>query len=158
MSLTAPRTRSVAFGRAGLVAVLVIALDLLSKHLVRVDMAMGEEHKLVLGIKLVRWRNDGVAFGILSGGGAAVLVFTFAALGVLVGYLALRPGRRWLWVPTGLLVGGAIGNLIDRLAHGAVTDFIKLPAWPAFNVADSAITVGMVLLILVIEVAARHGS
>ena len=55
----------------------------------------------------------------------------------------MRPTRPWLWLPTGLLVGGAIGNLIDRLAHGSVIDFIKLPAWPAFNVADMSITFGV---------------
>ena len=56
---------------------------------------------------------------------------------------------------TGLLIGGALGNLIDRLAHGAVTDFIKLPAWPAFNVADMAITFGVLALLWVLE-GPRH--
>ena len=66
-----------------------------------------------------------------------------------------------LWLPTGLLVGGAIGNLIDRLSHGSVTDFIKLPFWPAFNVADMAITFGVLALLYVLEgprKAARAGS
>ena len=56
------------------------------------------------------------------------------------------PTGRWLWIPTGMLVGGAIGNLIDRIANGAVTDFIKLPHWPAFNVADMSITFGVLAL------------
>ena len=64
-----------------------------------------------------------------------------------------RCGRTapWLWLPTGLLIGGALGNLIDRLADGAVTDFIKLPLWPAFNVADMAITFGVLALLYVLE-------
>ena len=56
-----------------------------------------------------------------------------------------------LWLPTGMLVGGALGNLIDRIANGAVTDFIKLPHWPAFNVADICITVGVFVLLWVLE-------
>ena len=56
-----------------------------------------------------------------------------------------------MWLPTGLLVGGAAGNLIDRIRLGSVTDFIKLPHWPAFNVADIAVTVGVVTLLWVLE-------
>ena len=56
-----------------------------------------------------------------------------------------------MWLPTGLLVGGAIGNIIDRLRDGAVTDFLKLPHWPAFNVADMAITFGVLALFYVLE-------
>ncbi len=74
-----------------------------------------------------------------------------AALALLVGYLALRPDRRLLWLPTGMLVGGALGNLIDRIANGSVTDFIKLPHWPAFNVADMSITFGVIVLVFVLE-------
>ena len=70
---------------------------------------------------------------------------------MLVAYLGRRPDRPWLWIPTGLLIGGAVGNLIDRLAHGAVTDFIKLPLWPAFNVADMSITFGVLVLLWVLE-------
>jgi signal peptidase II len=80
-----------------------------------------------------------------------VLVFTLLALAVLGGYLARRPDRPWLWVPTGMLIGGAVGNLIDRLAHGAVTDFIKLPLWPAFNASDMSITFGVLVLLWVLE-------
>ena len=96
-------------------------------------------------------RNTGVAFGFFSGGGTLVLVLTLAALALLVGYFFMRPDRPWLWLPTGLLVGGALGNLIDRVASGAVTDFIKLPAWPAFNVGDMAITFGVFALLWVLE-------
>jgi signal peptidase II len=56
-----------------------------------------------------------------------------------------------LWLPTGMLIGGALGNLIDRLVNGAVTDFIKLPLWPAFNVADTSITLGVLVLVWVLE-------
>jgi signal peptidase II len=146
-----PRLRAGAFTRAGIVVVAVIALDQLTKHTIATSNAANEGRSVFLGVKLVHVRNHGVAFGFLSGGGAIVLVFTLAALGALLLYFYLRPQRPWLWLPTGLLIGGAIGNMIDRLAHGAVTDFIKLPLWPAFNVADMAITFGVLALLWVLE-------
>ena len=109
-------------------------------------------------MKLVDVRNSGVAFGFFAGGGALVLVLTLTALAVLVVYFALRPQRPLLWLPTGLLVGGAIGNLIDRIANGSVTDFIKLPFWPAFNVSDMAITFGVLTLLYVLEGPSRKDS
>src|SRR5436309_1424804 len=146
-----PRLRSAAFARAGVVAAVVVGLDQLTKHAIAAGIDPGEHRDLVLGIKLVHVRNKGVAFGAFSGGGTIVLVFTLVALVALVAYLALRPDRPWLWVPTGLLIGGAVGNLIDRVANGAVTDFIKLPLWPAFNVADMSITFGVLALLWVLE-------
>lgn len=140
-----------AFGCALLVTATVVALDRLTKHLVVSGIAVGEVHKFLPAINLVHVRNSGVAFGFFSGGGALVLVLTLIALSALVTFFILRPRRRLLWLPTGLIVGGAIGNLIDRLSSGAVTDFIKLPLWPAFNVADSAITLGVLALLYVLE-------
>jgi len=151
-----PKVRAAAFARAGLVAALVVALDQLTKHTIAAGIAFGETRNFLPGVKLVHVRNTGVAFSLFSGGGAIVLVFTGLALGVLLGYLARRPDRPLLWLPTGMLVGGALGNLIDRLANGAVTDFIKLPAWPAFNVADMSITFGVLVLVWVLEV--RRGD
>jgi signal peptidase II len=143
--------RAAGFGRAALVAAIVLALDQLTKHTLATGIAPGDEKKFLPGVNLVHVRNTGVAFSIFSGGGTLVLVFTLVALALLVGYFARHPGRPWLWVPTGMLVGGAVGNLIDRIANGAVTDFIKLPHWPAFNVADMSITFGVVALLWVLE-------
>jgi len=124
---------------------------------VATGIAPGEEKKFLPLVHLVHVRNTGVAFSIFSGGGTLVLVFTLLALALLVGYFARHPERPWLWVPTGMLVGGAIGNLIDRIANGAVTDFIKLPHWPAFNVADMSITFGVLALLWVLEGPRKHG-
>lgn len=146
-----PKTRATAFARAGAVAAVVVIIDQLTKHLVRSGIDQGDVDKLIPPVKLVHVRNTGVAFSLFSGGGTLVLVFTLLALVVLVGYLSLRPERHLLWLPTGMLVGGAIGNLIDRISSGAVTDFIKLPAWPAFNVADMSITFGALVLLWVLE-------
>ena len=143
--------RASAFARAGLVAAIVLGLDQLTKHTVAAGIADGTEKKLLPGLTLVHVRNTGVAFSIFSGGGTFVLVVTLLALALLVGYFARHPERPMLWLPTGMLVGGAIGNLIDRVANGAVTDFIKLPHWPAFNVADMSITFGVLVLLWVLE-------
>ncbi len=69
----------------------------------------------------------------------------------LIAFFITHIHRRLVWLPTGLLIGGAAGNLIDRIRLGAVTDFIKFPHWPAFNVADICVTVGVISLIYVLE-------
>ncbi len=145
------RVRTVAVLRTLAVVAAVLVLDYVTKHTVATSTAAEEGRSVFLGIHLIHVRNTGVAFGFFSGGGAIVLVITLVALGLLVAYLLRRPGRQGLWLATGLLLGGALGNLIDRIAHGAVTDFIKLPLWPAFNVADMAITVGVLALLWVLE-------
>jgi signal peptidase II len=152
---TSLNARSRAYVRAGLLVVAVLVLDRLTKHLVVSGIAVGQERKFLPGINLVHVRNTGVAFGFLSGGGALVLIATLAALGVLLWYFIRHPTRPWIWVPTGLLIGGALGNLLDRILNGAVTDFIKPPLWPAFNVADMAITFGVLALLWVLEGGGR---
>jgi signal peptidase II len=151
------RVRRVAFARAGLVLLAVVGLDQLTKHTVAAGIAPGDTHKFLPLVDLVHVRNTGVAFGFLSGGGSLVLAFTLLALAVLISYLALRPDRPWLWLPTGMLVGGAVGNLIDRVSIGSVIDFIKLPDWPAFNVADMSITFGVFALLWVLEGKRTNG-
>ncbi|HLY48079.1 MAG TPA: signal peptidase II [Solirubrobacteraceae bacterium] len=145
------RLRGAAFARAGLVLLVVVGLDQLTKHTIAASVAPGDTRKFLPLVDLVHVRNTGVAFGVFSGGGTLVLALTLLALAVLVLYLALRPGRPWLWLPTGMLVGGAVGNLIDRVSTGSVIDFIKLPDWPAFNVADMSITFGVLALLWVLE-------
>ncbi len=143
--------RALAFARVAVLVAVVIILDQITKHAVIANIPLGTTQKFLPAINLVHIHNSGVAFGFFAGGGALVLVLTFTALAALVVYFVMRPTRPWLWLPTGLLVGGAVGNLIDRLVHGYVTDFIKLPAWPAFNISDMAITVGVLSLLYVLE-------
>jgi signal peptidase II len=151
MTSAVSKRRRTAFLRALGVAIAVVVLDRITKHLVVSGIGVGDVHRFLPGVQLVHVRNTGVAFGFFSGGGALVLVLTLAALAALVIYFAVRPGRPLLWLPTGLLVGGACGNLIDRISHGSVTDFIKLPFWPAFNISDMAITFGVLALLYVLE-------
>ena len=154
----APRARVAALGRAALVVAIVVGLDQLTKHTIAAGISPGETKRFLPAINFVHVRNTGVAFGVLSGGGAVVLAFTLVALVALIVFLAARPERPWLWLPTGMLVGGAVGNLIDRIASGSVIDFIKLPAWPAFNVADMSITFGVIALVLVLEIGRKDGD
>jgi signal peptidase II len=139
--------------RTALVAVGVVAADQASKAIVRGEISRFEEHELVLGIKLINTRNTGVAFSMFSGGGPVVVVIAFVALGALLAFFFTHLHTRLVWLPTGLLLGGAAGNLIDRIRLGAVTDFIKIPHWPAFNVADICVTFGVLSLIYVLEKA-----
>jgi signal peptidase II len=151
-AVPAPRARrSVAFVRAVALIAGVLVVDRITKHAVVTGIAIGDVHKFLPGVNLVDVRNSGVAFGFFAGGGALVLILTLTALTALVVYFLLRPTRPGLWLPTGLLVGGAVGNLIDRIINGSVTDFIKLPLWPAFNVSDMAITFGVLSLLYVLE-------
>jgi signal peptidase II len=144
-------------GRAALVAAGTVAADQASKALVRTTIERGEQVPLVLGVDLVNVRNTGIAFGLFADGGVLLVLFAVAALAALVVFFVRHRERPLVWLPTGLLIGGASGNLIDRAREGAVTDFIDLPAWPAFNIADIAITLGVLSLLYVLEGPPRHG-
>lgn len=137
--------------RAGAVVAAVLLVDQLTKRLVQDRIAMGSEDSILPGVTLVHVRNHGVAFGAFSGGKVVVVVVIAVALLALIAYFATHLDRPLAWLPTGLLIGGAVGNIFDRVRDGAVTDFVKLPAWPAFNVADMAITAGVLTLLYVVE-------
>jgi signal peptidase II len=140
-----------AAARAALVAAAVVVLDQATKALVRANLELGDSDAVLPGVQLVHARNDGVAFGVLAGGSPLVVIVVALALAALLVYFATHLTKPLVWLPTGMLVGGAVGNIIDRARDGAVTDFIKLPAWPAFNVADMSITFGVLVLLYVIE-------
>jgi signal peptidase II len=130
---------------------LVVALDQGTKQLAASQIGRGEHVNVFLGLDLANARNTGVAFGALEGGGAVVGVLIGISLALLLGYFTLNRERPWLWLPVGLLLGGALGNLADRAREGAVIDFIDPVAWPAFNVADACIVVGVAALLYVVE-------
>ncbi|MDP2710081.1 MAG: signal peptidase II [Solirubrobacteraceae bacterium] len=146
------RTRApAAWARAGVVLAAVLAADQIVKALVVSALQRGEERDLVIGAKLVNTRNTGIAFGQLQDGGVIVSAVIAIALCGLLAYFAYNAHRPLMWLPTGMLLGGALGNIVDRVREGAVIDFLKLPHWPAFNVADAAITIGVVILLVVVE-------
>jgi signal peptidase II len=133
---------------AGALCVLVIVLDQVVKAAIEANLVPGE-HVDVLGpLGFTLAHNRGVAFGLAGGGGPALIALTIAAL-VFVGVLFARnPTRPGMWIAVGLLAGGALGNLIDRVRVGEVTDYVDLLGWPPFNLADVAITLGVAVLAL----------
>ena len=143
-------TADPAWTRVGLVAAFVLACDQTTKALVSSSIALGESRRLLPGVTLVHAENSGVAFSLLTGSEAAVVAVTVVIVTAVLAFFARQRRRRFLWLATGLIVGGALGNLLDRIRTGAVTDFIQLPHWPAFNLADSAITLGVVALFLIL--------
>ena len=141
---------------AAATAVTVVVLDVLAKVLVRGDLTLGSEREVVGRLlRVVHAENDGVAFGRLSGSPVVVALLVGAAVAGLLAYFLTHLDADGVWLPTGLLVGGAAGNAIDRASGGSVTDFVKVPHWPAFNVADIAITLGVLILLVVVERDAR---
>jgi signal peptidase II len=141
-----------AWGRVALVAAGVVALDQATKALVRATVDQGDREAVFPGVEIVHTRNTGVAFGALAGGGAIVTVVIALALVALLGYFATHVRRPLVWLPTGMLLGGAIGNVVDRVRDGGVTDFVQLPlGFPPFNVADMSITFGVLVLLYVLE-------
>lgn len=132
-----------------LVAAVIVAADQLTKWIIRSNLDRGEvwpsDSWLV---KIVHITNSGAAFGILQGAGPLLAVTSIVGMTLIFIYL-FNPGFAHPLMRLGLalMLGGALGNLIDRLTEGRVVDFIKFPNWPAFNVADSAITIGVLCLI-----------
>ena len=138
------------------VAALVILLDQLTKTLILGSFQLGDSHTVTSFFNIVRVHNAGAAFSFLAGASGWQRWF-FVGLGVLaalfiVWMLRSHGGQRLFSWALALILGGAVGNVIDRLLHGHVVDFIQLhygsAYFPSFNIADSAITVGAALLIL----------
>lgn len=138
--------------RFGLLALIVLAIDQASKAVVRSSLDLGESTRVLPGLSLTRVANEGIAFGLFPGRQGVVAVLTLVALCVIAIALAGLVARNALVAAgAGSLVGGSMGNLIDRLLHGAVTDFVDPARWPgdvAFNLADCGITIGAVLIVL----------
>ena len=144
-----PRERPGGWAPLALVAAAVVVLDQALKAIVNSSIEPGEQVEVLPFLDLVHVTNEGVAFGFLDGGSQGiVLAVTGAALALVLIWFARDPHRPWSWLGIGLLAGGAVGNLLDRLFRDGVIDYIDLPAWPSFNLADIAITIGAGLLVL----------
>ncbi|MGH7870186.1 MAG: signal peptidase II [Candidatus Dormibacteraceae bacterium] len=129
------------------VAVIVILLDRLSKNWVMVNLPLGGQRRLLPFLWLTNTENSGAAFG-LGQSHALLLLIASVVIGVGIIFYVLRSRIKWPeGVLLGLVMGGAVGNAWDRLLDGRVTDFLDLHWWPVFNLADAAISVGIVLLI-----------
>lgn len=138
-----------AWGLAVALCGLVLIVDQAAKAIVESKLVPGEQVDVIGPLGLTLAHNQGVAFGLASGSDAPLIVFAVLALG-FVGFLLGRdPTTPGMWIAAGLVAGGAIGNLIDRLRAGEVTDYIEIGSWPPFNVADMAITAGVLVFALI---------
>ncbi len=132
-----------------LIAIAVVALDQATKHLVRANLDLGEawpDADWLLNI--VYFTNSGAAFGILQGQTLFLVVTSLVGVAAILLYYVYPPLEHGLLrAALGLQLGGAAGNLIDRVRFGEVTDFINFEFWPAFNVADASISIGVVTIL-----------
>ena len=137
------------------VAALVIALDQWTKWLVRTNIEFGSQwlpawlHWLSPYARFVNWHNSGAAFGMFQNGNLVFTILAFIVIVAIIYYYPVVDKSDWtLKLAMGLQLGGAAGNLIDRLLVGKVTDFISVGVFPVFNVADSSISIGVAVLLL----------
>ena len=156
--------RSLAAGPAQWLALLVVAVaaaaaDQLTKLVVAGALELGDSAQVLGPLSIHRVRNTGIAFGLFSDATSIVIALTTIAIVALVVFFA-RSARRHPLLPVavGLVLGGSISNLVDRLRLGHVTDFLDFDYWPAFNLADTFIVVGVALLFLSFVAADRTSA
>jgi signal peptidase II len=130
------------------IAVLVFILDRVTKGLVVAYVPSGTEVQALPFLWITNANNSGAAFSIAPNATLFFLVASIAVAAGLIWYVARNPISPATGALLGLILGGTLGNGYDRLVHGTVTDFVALHFWPVFNVADAAITVGVILLLL----------
>jgi signal peptidase II len=150
------RAGALAVRRVLAVAVAVLVLDQLTKRLVVQAIDRGTREEVLPFLDLTYVRNDGVAFSSFSNQPWIVGLLVVGALTALTFWFMRNRTVRLAWLAAGMLAGGAIGNVLDRVVEGAVIDFLKPPNWPAFNLADMAIVGGMILLVVVVELENRR--
>lgn len=131
------------------ITLLVLLTDILSKLLVKKTIEIGTSISVIPNIfHITHHRNFGAGFGILQNQGWFLILVAVAVLAGIFYYYNQLPKNKLVWVAVALLISGTIGNLLDRITVGYVTDFLDFRVWPIFNVADIALTVGVGLLIL----------
>ncbi|HLO15211.1 MAG TPA: signal peptidase II [Anaerolineales bacterium] len=143
------------YGLIFTIAAVIVALDQWTKWLVRTNIAPGESWLpasllwLSPYARIVHWYNRGAAFGMFQQGNMVFTVLAFIVIGAIIYYYPQISHADWpLRLAMSMQMGGAIGNLIDRLTIGHVTDFISVGTFPVFNIADSSISIGCVVLLL----------
>jgi signal peptidase II len=140
------------------IVIAVFGLDQISKEVIRRQLPLYGSWPEEGFLRIVHGLNTGSAFGLFSGFTSLLIIVSIVGIGVVLYYFQQQQITViWYRLSIGLVVGGALGNLADRLKDGAVVDFISVGWWPAFNVADSSISVGMVLLIITLLLGERFG-
>jgi signal peptidase II len=132
----------------GAIAVAAVVADQLTKHVVASQLWLDENVKVLGPFSIHHVQNSGIAFGLFAQATGVVILLTLVAIGWMIVYFS-RSGARHPLLPVavGLLIGGSISNLADRIRLGHVTDFLDLRYWPAFNLADSFIVIGVAILL-----------
>jgi signal peptidase II len=138
------------------VAIAAIAADQLTKHIVSSKLALDDQVRVAGPLAIHHVQNSGIAFGLFASATLVVIILTTVAVGWMLIFFA-RSGSRHPVLPValGLVIGGSVSNLVDRVRLGHVTDFLDLKFWPAFNLADSFIVVGVAILLLALIAADR---
>ena len=137
----------------------VVAADQLTKLAVKASLVRGESWPAEGFLRISHGTNTGSAFGLFQGQPVILAIASLFAIGFIVYYYRTQStNRRMVRFTVGLLLGGALGNLIDRLRTGAVVDFIDVGPWPVFNLADSSLVVGMALLVASMVLAGGGSS
>lgn len=156
------RRDSLKWGLLAGVAAVGLALDQITKWIAEARMPLGQVYELLPFLSLQRTQNTGVSFGMFRGQTWLIVLATIAAVVIIVVFVRMEKRPVAAGVAGGLVLAGTLGNnVVDRLRQGYVTDFIKFPYWPNFNVADILLVVGVGLLILMLIrgfVAAEKGA
>ena len=154
-------SRSLGAGPAQWLALAAVAgaallADQLTKHLVSSQIDLGEEVHVVGPFSIHHLQNSGIAFGLFASATGIVIALTTIAVAWMLVFFA-RSGARHPVLPAalGLVIGGSVSNLVDRVRLGHVTDFLDLRYWPAFNLADSFIVVGVLILLATLILGER---
>ena len=139
------------------IGTLALAVDWATKRLVTASPDSFRAREIFPGVWLERSHNSGVAFGLFSGRSNLILVAGGLAIVAILVYLALETRPVLAGVAGGFLIGGSLGNLWDRVARGEVTDFLRLPHWPNFNMADVFVVIGVILVAVSLFWPSRAG-
>ncbi|MBN9621944.1 MAG: signal peptidase II [Actinobacteria bacterium] len=137
------------------VAGAALAIDASTKSAAGASLDPGERSQILPGLAMVHAENSGAAFGLLAGGGTWLLP-AISALAIVAGIVILSRRRLLVSIPGALAMGGAVGNLVDRFGDSRVTDWLELPNWPPFNLADVSIVVGIALVAM--QLLGRTGT
>jgi signal peptidase II len=139
------------------IAISAVVADQVTKHVVATNLRLGDRLHVVGPFAIRHVQNSGIAFGLFAKATPAVIVLTAIAIAWMLAYFA-RSGARHPVLPValGLVIGGSVSNLADRVRLGFVTDFLDFRYWPAFNLADSFIVIGVLILLAALLLAERE--
>lgn len=134
------------------IALVIVLLDQFTKFLIKLNLQLNESVPIIKNVfHLTYITNTGSAFGLFKGINPFFILFSIVVIAIILYFTKIiKENEKALQLAVGLLLGGTIGNLIDRIFHGSVIDFIDFRIWPVFNIADSAVTISIVFLVILL--------